>query len=441
MKFKIKTSGLLNAGLFFFIILFSIWSNPSLVPYENGDSIGYINVANDFSDRSSNDLRSFGYPLIIKLAMIIDKDNWKKSLVLIQIILHAFSILILKKGFIKIEISNRLSFIISLIIGIHPGLLVYTNYLIAESFLGFLLILYWYLGISIIQNKNKNILINITLMGLISSLSYMVKAVWILGFVTFIIPIFLISKSKNKIIIVLFLFSTMHFSLPFMWENFKFKKSENNKSLRYQSLVVNINMAAIRLGLIETGKGTELYQRVKSFGFLEDARKCNGDDNINFRNIYHGIDFMDRYDIEFTKKIIYNKLPPFLLGQLKNIYRIYYDRTHQPGYEKFNLMPHTVKYIYYASFNFFYRPILMILMLTGLVFNLLNKKQKELIIFNYSILIYFSLVLSIFTIAPVHMIRMRTPIEFLIILNSFIPFMNYMKNSNFFSDYKIFKYV
>lgn len=170
--FKIK-----NLTLFIFIIFFNLWSNPNLTPHENGDSPGYVSLANNFSDEKANDLRSFGYPLLIKFSMILDFDNWKKVLVLTQIFLHAFSMFILYLGLIKINYNENLALLLSLIIGIHPALIVYTNYLIAESFMGFVLILYWFIGISIIKTKFSSL--NIFFLGFISSFAYMVKAVWI----------------------------------------------------------------------------------------------------------------------------------------------------------------------------------------------------------------------------------------------------------------------
>ncbi len=431
--FKIK-----NLTLFIFIIFFNLWSNPNLTPHENGDSPGYVSLANNFSDEKANDLRSFGYPLLIKFSMILDFDNWKKVLVLTQIFLHAFSMFILYLGLIKINYNENLALLLSLIIGIHPALIVYTNYLIAESFMGFVLILYWFIGISIIKTKFSSL--NIFFLGFISSFAYMVKAVWILGFTTFIFPLMYLVKNKKKIILPLILLTFAHFSLPIFWESFKAKTNTNNEKFRYQSIVVNINMAAVRIGLIESAKGTDLYKKIDSLGYMDLAKQCNGKDDGRFRTIYHSIDFMDRYDLEFTKDILENSLLEFTCGQLINIYRIFSDRTHLPGYDAFKYMPHKLKYLYFSIYNFFYRPLLFLLLIFGVFLNFKNTGQRGMIIFNYSILVYFSLVLSLFTIAPVHMIRMRIPIEFLIVIHSISPVINYFRELDFLSDNKIFKY-
>ena len=433
---------ILSSILIIFTISFTIWSNPSLKPHENGDTYGYINVAQNFSDPEANDLRSFGYPLLIKIAMLIDINNWKKIVIIIQILLHSISIVLINRGLLNVGYHKITSVIVSLIICIHPALLVYTNYLIAESFLGFLLVLFWYISVKILKGKNNGNYYEIIFLGLISSFCYMVKAVWILGFLTVFIPLLIFLKKKENIFYSLILITTFHFSLPLVWEFYK-TEDDNKSQMKYQSMVVNINFAAIRLGLIESGKNTKLYNKIQESGYLDEAQKCNGNDNDDFRAVYHGINFKDRYDIDFTVKVLKNSFVPYTLGQLKNIYRFYSDRMHSPpAQEAFYPVPRSIIRFYISAFNGFYRPFLILFLIFGLFINLRKKSNRNIHILHYGILLYFSTVLTIFTIAPAHMIRMRVPLDFLLVIHSIAPILEILVSKKlFFSAYnQVFKY-
>ena len=448
MKVLIKEYRL-SLAFFFFTILFTVWSNPTLKPHENGDTPGYVSVAQDFSNTEANDLRSFGYPLLIKIAMVIDENNWKKSLVLLQIILHGISIVLINNSLKILGYHKITSTVVTLLVCIHPALLVYSNYLIAESFLSFLIVLYWYVGIQILKNKSStNYYYKLMFLGLISSFSYMVKAVWILGFSTIIPPLIFFLRKKEKILYSLIIISFFHFSLPFLWELYKNKNINIQSNMKYQSMVVNINFAAIRLGLIEDGRDTELYQKIRELGLLDKAKRCNGRDNEDFRAVYHGLDFKDRYDINFTMNILKTSFIPFSFGQLRNIYRFYSDRMHVPVGEKaFYLIPENLISIYFSGYNAFYRPFLIFFLFIGIFINLRKNLNREVYIFNYSILIYFSLVLTIFTIAPVHMIRMRVPLDFLLIIHSIAPLLDHFilsklgftTNNHIFKNFRIIR--
>ena len=449
IKFFITKHKMLSLALFIFSTFFAVWSNPTLKPHENGDTHDYISIAQDFSDTRANALRSFGYPLLIKLAMIINEDNWKKNLVILQIILHGVSIVLINNSLITMGYHKITCIIVTLLVSIHPSLLVYSNYLIAESFLSFFLVLYWYLGVLILKNKScTNYYYKLMLLGVISSFSYMIKAVWIIGFSTIIIPLIFFLKKKEKIIYSLIIVSLFHFSFPVFWEVYKYDAKEKQEKMKYQSMIVNINFAAVRLGLIEKGKNTDLYQKIKNSGLLEKAKRCDGTDNKNFRAVYHGINFKDRYDINFTIKILKTSFRPFIFGQLKNIYRFYSDRMHVPSNEKaFYLMPKNLILFYFSGYNAFYRPFLILFILIGFFINFRKKINREIYIFNYSILIYFSTVLTIFTIAPVHMIRMRVPLDFLLIVHSIAPLLDifissrlsFTANNHIFKNFRIIR--
>ena len=73
----------------FLVFLMCWWSNPTFTPKKSPDRWEYIAVAKNFSDHS-NELRSFGYPMLIRFTMIISDTNWEKVLMLIQVMLSIF---------------------------------------------------------------------------------------------------------------------------------------------------------------------------------------------------------------------------------------------------------------------------------------------------------------------------------------------------------------
>ena len=409
--------------IFIFVLFWGLWSNPEFEMKIAPDSWDYIAVAEDFSS-SANILRSFGYPMLIRFCILLSDTNWETILFIVQLFLHGVSVLVLRSILVDLVPFTGLVNVISILISIHPSSLFYVNYLLPEYFMSFALVLFLFFSKKLLFLENNNILLCIVC-GFLSGLAFMIKAVWILGFMALLIPIIIFKKKKKEVIIICSILITTHFLMPAIWETYKSFHNQDILKKKNQSIVVNVNFAAIRLGLVKYGEGTSLYDLIMKNGLMDFALKCNGDDNKDFRKVYNGISFGDRYDYDFTKKIIQNAAVPFLFGQLSNWYRFISNRMHIPNQKQsFSGMPSLLKYIYIGSFNFYYRPLLGILLIISLVYCFYYPVLFRFSIMNFGIIIYFLLVLCVFTIAPHNMIRMRQPVDALLLLQASLPFLH-----------------
>ena len=139
--------------LFFIVFLFSIQSNPSLIPKTSPDSSGYVSVSKDFSNYISN-IRPFFFPLIIRISHFISNDSWQIVLSLFQITLHSMMVLLLFSSFKAYKLSSLSSFLCSILIGFNPSILYYSTYVLADFTLAILTTLSWFFFLRINFQKD-----------------------------------------------------------------------------------------------------------------------------------------------------------------------------------------------------------------------------------------------------------------------------------------------
>ena len=147
----------LSFFLFISILLFSWWSNPSLIPKISPDSYEYIDIAKSFSD-PAHEIRPFFYPMMIRFCMIIGGEHWGNILMGLQIILHCLMIIIMFHLYLALNIPNYIAFIFSIAIGINPNLILYTTKLLPQQILGVLIGLTFYFSLKLIKVWDVEIL-------------------------------------------------------------------------------------------------------------------------------------------------------------------------------------------------------------------------------------------------------------------------------------------
>ena len=133
----------INLILFFIVFLFSIQSNPSLIPKTSPDSSGYVSVSKDFTNYISN-IRPFFFPLIIRVSYFISNDSWQIVLSLFQMTLHSIMVLFLFRNFKEYNLTNLSSFLCSILIGLNPSILYFSKYVLADFTLAILTTLSWF---------------------------------------------------------------------------------------------------------------------------------------------------------------------------------------------------------------------------------------------------------------------------------------------------------
>ena len=124
---------------FIAVILFSGWSNPSLVPKTNfGDTPGYLSIAKDFS-APQTEIRPFFFPLIIRFCMNISEISWDRLFSLFQILLHSLICVLIFLLYLTYNFDKVIAFILTLLIGFNPSIIYWSTYLMPDFLLEYTL--------------------------------------------------------------------------------------------------------------------------------------------------------------------------------------------------------------------------------------------------------------------------------------------------------------
>ena len=416
--------------LFLIVFFFSWWSNPSLEGRIYPDTWDYIHLAEDLS-HSDNTLRPFLYPLIIRLAKFISLDNWSTIVVLIQILFHSISILLIFILFQKNKFPIVLNFIFALAIGINPNLIYWSSAIVPTQLFGcFILInLFLYLNYLDEYKNTKNVWNKyFFIFGLFSAFTVTLRSMYLFGIVPFLISIFFLGRWKKIGIMPIISLIILHLSVNTIWFGYKNslkqdflygKKGFHPIKNTLKTGGANINMAAIRGGLVDSGEGTYLYKVLEQKGLLNLARSCtSGDYTAEFDTLYKKLTFQEKCDREFSEKVWNTHAMKIILIQLSNWHEFFTKRMHNPN---FYGMPSIIKYIYVGSYNNLYRPIMPILLLMFIFLLVTKKIYGPLALISCLLVLFFSLGIAISSLHPGLFIYYRTAIEYVLFICVFLP--------------------
>jgi hypothetical protein len=189
-------------------------------------------------------------------------------------------------------------------------------------------------------------------------------------------------------------------------------------------------MGSIRTGLVEYGKGSELYNFLYEKKLLSHAKRCQGEDDENYRKIYWEVPVKLKENREFAQKIIREVPFKFLIGQLSNWHTFFTKRMFSPNVNAFPNMPDLIHYIYIGSFNNLYRPFLIPLLLL-FIFLIKYQHLRVIVITSLIILFYYTILHTIFSATPGHFIRYRVAIEYILFFVALLPIGLLIQNINF----------
>ena len=419
--------------LFVLVFLFSWWSHPSLIPKTSPDTSAYINIAENFS-HERNTMRPFFFPLFIKTCMWLSESNWNILFSICQILFHASLCLVLFLFYQKLGLKPVISFILVMVIGFNPNILFYTTYVVPDYLFGVLITMSWMMFIILMVDLNKGKIFDINIQafvfGLLNGLASVTKQIWlyaIFPFIAYLIQTAGMNKKTLKISMIIIL---LNFSFYYYWSLNKNAMGQYAK-LSDQTYY-SINMASIRGGLVEYGKGTALYQYLEENQLIESARKCNGDDNDDFRTVYWAVPFSMKMDAGFAKKIIANVPFKFIFLQLSTWHTFFTKRMHFPNHQTnaFPYMTDSIRYLYIGSYNNLYRPLLVPLLICFLIMAK-YKHYRILVISTLIVLIYFSMLYAIFSATPAHFIRYRVSVEYVLFFSALFPIGLALQNLKF----------
>ena len=426
--FNLKEFCLYTLSTILFLLIFSIgiWSNPMLNATLAPDSYDYLMLADNLFDESSN-FRPPIYPVFLWISSLFENIDSGENIFLIQLTLHAITMFICFIFLNYIKVNVILAFIICLIAGINPSQLYHVSNILPEMLLCSLITMCWILSLFFIYNSgNFSPILVLILIGIISGLAALTKPVWLLGVFPICISIVLLNKNKKisskKISILLI---GAHFLVIFFWNGINYIK--NVKLQRGKTLTVNICMASIRSGLIKHGEGTPIYEQLRKNGYLKQALLLNGEDNQKFRNIYASLSWEQRYDPQFANRIFQNAKLEFVISQLKYWHYFFINRMFSPNKkDSFIKLPEVGKRLYVILYSYFYRPAIPLLLITSMVIIIFKKKYLPLVLTSLTILVYFSLVVIMFSKSQSSVMRMRVPVEIILFIFTLYPTMDFL---------------
>ena len=428
--FRIKEIRLffLSTTLFLQIYLIGTWSNPSLGSTLAPDSYDYLTLAGNLFDEGAN-FRPPIYPIFLRISSLIGNIESAKNIFLMQLTLHALTIFIcfLLLNYIKVNVV--LAYIICLVAGINPSQLYHVSHILPEMLLCSVITLCWILSLFFIYSLGNFLpILVLTLIGLVSGVAALTKPVWLLGIFPILASILLLNNNKKisskKISILLV---GVHFFIIFFWSGINHFK--NVPLQRGKTLTVNICMASIRSGLIKYGEGTSIYEQLRKNGNLKKALLLNGEDNQNFRNIYASLSWEQRYDPQFANCILQNAKLEFVVSQLKYWHYFFTNRMFSPNKkDSFIKLPEVGKRLYVVIYSYFYRPLMPMLLIISMIIIIFKKKYRPLVLTSLAILVYFSLVIIMFSKSQSSVMRMRVPVEIILFTCTLYPTMDLLKN-------------
>tara|TARA_Y100000591_G_scaffold272549_1_gene248079 strand:- start:2305 stop:3660 length:1356 start_codon:yes stop_codon:yes gene_type:complete len=414
--------------LFFIVLMFSIFSRPSLIPKFSPDSYGYWSISQDFTSQFSN-IRPFFFPFLIRISNYISNNNWQIVFSLIQITLHSIVVLFLFRNFKVYDLSTTSSSVCSIIIGFNPSLLYYSTYFLADFTLAVLTTFSWYF-FQKLNFQNKNSIKYAILTSVFSGLCIVTKPIALLMIIPIILTIFYLNRLSKTVIKISILMILVNFSFHFSWVQFKNSFIPASEYSQSSILWGGLNMTAIRGGLIKFGEGTNLYSVIEEEGMLEKAKKMKiklsytMDTQPDYKDIY---DSLGKYtgmekvklmnDEEFAMKVIKNAPIPLFFYAISNWHSFFTKRSFNPSFPQ---MPKLLKKLYAYIFAILYRPLMLLLLLASFFFMYLNK-NIQLLFISLGFILYASLIVSFLTPHGGEFPRYRIWIEYIMWFCALLP--------------------
>ena len=419
---------ILSTILVLLIFLIGIWSNPLLNATLAPDSYDYLKLAGNLFDENAN-FRPPIYPIFLWMSSLFGNIEPAKNIFLMQLTLHALTMFICFLFLNYLKVNVILAFIICLIAGINPSQLYHASNILPEMLLCSIITMCWILSLFFIYSSgNFSPTLVLILIGVTSGLAALTKPVWLLGIFPILISILLLNKNKKisskKIFILLI---GVHFLVIFLWNGINYLK--NVPLQRGKTLTVNVCMASIRSGLIKYGEGTPIYEELRKNGNLEKALLLNGEDNQRFRNIYASLSWEQRHDPQFANRIFQSAKLDFTISQLKYWHYFFMNRMFSPNKkDSFIKLPVVGKRLYLILYSYFYRPAIPLLLIMSIAIIIFKKKYLSLILTSLAILVYFSLVVIMFSKSHSSVMRMRVPVEIILFISTLYPTMDLVLN-------------
>ena len=414
--------------IFFLVFIFTFWSNPSLSPKLSPDSYGYWSVAENFGIQNMDAaIRPWIFPLFIKFCMLISQDNWQITLSLLQIIFHSLITTLLFSLFKNYKLSNKISFIFSLIIGLNPNLQVYTTYVLADLMLAIFTTLSWFFILKINDDVGWNYNL-IFFASLSCAFCILTKLVGLYMIVPLLTSILLVKGYSPRYLKISIIMCIINYSIYFCWKGYQYYQNPNPKLTKTSIVTGGINWTAIKSGYVDYGIGSSLHNRLIDNGKIDKARslKLNYtytmDESPEFVDVFMSVrgDMVVANDQEFAKKVLQAMPIKILFLSMAKWHSFFTKRCFFPNQNSFPGMPNMMRDLYTKFYSYLYRPFLLIFLIFAAIF-LYRNNYKNLLFTSFGLLLYASVVVAIGSGHSGEFIRYRVWVEYIMWFIALIP--------------------
>ena len=414
--------------IFFLVFIFTFWSNPSLSPKLSPDSYGYWSVAENFGIQNMDAaIRPWIFPLFIKFCMLISQDNWQITLSLLQIIFHSLITTLLFSLFKNYKLSNKISFIFSLIIGLNPNLQVYTTYVLADLMLAIFTTLSWFFILKINDDVGWNYNL-IFFASLSCAFCILTKLVGLYMIVPLLTSILLVKGYSPRYLKISIIMCIINYSIYFCWKGYQYYQNPNPKLTKTSIVTGGINWTAIKSGYVDYGIGSSLHNRLIDNGKIDKARslKLNYtytmDESPEFVDVFMSVrgDMVVANDQEFAKKVLQAMPIKILFLSMAKWHSFFTKRCFFPNQNSFPGMPNMMRDLYTKFYSYLYRPFLLIFLIFAAIF-LSRNNYKNLLFTSFGLLLYASVVVAIGSGHSGEFIRYRVWVEYIMWFIALIP--------------------
>tara|TARA_B100001250_G_C19768108_1_gene775759 strand:+ start:292 stop:1602 length:1311 start_codon:yes stop_codon:yes gene_type:complete len=414
----------LNLIIFFSLIIIQLpWININGIAAP--DTAGYLDVSRNWFNSDSIYIRPIIYPIFIYLSNFYFSGPFG-GIIYIQIIFYALSGMLFYKILVQQQLKiNRILLFFLVILSFSAPQSLHMNQIVLPEIipLFFLLLLFSFL-LKPLSLKNSLIISALIITPIL------IKPLWLLLLSFPIIKFIYSKKNLNDFLYGLLIPILLSISI---YSTNQYLVSKNNvNQIIASTFDVNINLALIRMGLIDGSQGTKLYKYLDNNGLIPEISNrswtSNYDEYNSFNEIKKNIPWEYREDYLFWKNILnkptnlikyssfqFSRLPiffatsaengsvKFLFEPLNNIYQRFFSNIHSKH----------IAGIAFISFT--------------LIIGLFNFNKLSIHKLLFFLILEVSIILCLLTYQNAHFLRMRASIEPLIVYVTLVTFIKLLK--------------
>ncbi len=405
-----KTPNLICA---FLALGVSIWENPGLVAREGQDTQEYVAVAHSMFDKAARQ-RPPVYPIYLRLCMTT--DDWERTALIGQKLSVAFLAAVLVSLFRRLGLPAGWSVGGGLLCSISPATLGASDFILPEVGVVVGLAFLWKWVVDLEDKAGPRLVRAAAVAGSLSGSVALLKPVWAGGIVFVGAAWLLVGKRRPGVVRAVIAMVACHVAICVSWD--AFLAMHFGQWTLSRTGTIAFNLSAIRAGLVDSGRGTKLYEYLETSGLLEDARRLKRDDFEGFTKIKDGIPLEAKADGGFARRIARECIWDYLRVNLARVPVFFMTRSALPD-GAFPRMPWWLKGLYVRLYDDVVRvptkkpdvPVLLVMLLVSGTVGMLTKETRVPIAIGASMIAYFGLVVPVLSYQDQNFMRFRAEIE------------------------------